>query len=385
MQELTCRPVLLCFSHLRWGFVWQRPQHVLSRLAQRFDVWVVEEPEFVSSDRAELRTTVEAGITILTPLLPIDRGYGWGFNNRTNRAIKRLLSEQWTGSRSFGDVVWYYTPMAFGSAPSAFDQALVVYDVMDELKSFRGAPVELADQEGALFAAANLVYAGGPSLYNQRKGLHPQVHCFPSGVEAAHFAPDAHRISPAECAIWGSPVLGFYGVLDERIDFDLIAALADLRPEWTLVLIGPLAKIQDSDLPKRANIIYPGKREYSQLPACLDRFDIAILPFALNDATAFISPTKTLEYLAAGKPVISTPVRDVISLYGEAVEIASTAEAFVAKAEALLSGVGGARRAEHGRRLVANHSWDGIAAEMCELIETTMAEKYDSAGLLASA
>jgi len=384
VEKMTDRPVLLCFSHLRWGFVWQRPQHVLSRLAQRFDVWVIEEPEFTATDRAQLRSTTDAGITILTPLLPVDRGYGWGFNQRTNRAIRRLLSEQWTVVRSNGDVVWYYTPMAYGSAPGAFDRALVVYDVMDELKHFRGAPAELSNQEETLFTVADLVYTGGPGLYNQRKGLHPQVHCFPSGVEAAHFAPDRSRALPAECTTWGSPVLGFYGVLDERIDFDLIARVADLRPDWTMVLIGPLAKIQDDELPRRANIIYPGKREYSQLPAYLDQFDIAILPFALNDATAFISPTKTLEYLAAGKPVISTPIRDVIALYGDAVEIASTPEAFVTIAEALLTGDGAARRAEHGRRLVANHSWAGIAAEMSELIETAMAAKNDSAGVLVS-
>jgi len=337
-------------------------------MATQFSVFIVEEPEFIDGGRSELRVAHDAGVTILTPLLPVASGFSWGFNQATNAEIRRLLTSPATGDRSAEDVVWHYTPMSLGAAPATFDEALTVFDAMDELANFRGAPAELSQREAMLLARTDLVFTGGPSLYEQRKNSHRRVSCFPSGVDAAHFAPNLGRAAPVETVRWPAPVLGFYGVLDERIDFELIAGIADLRPDWTIAMIGPLAKITEGDLPRRANILYLGKRDYQELPAYLDRFDVALLPFALNDATKFISPTKTLEYLAAGKPVISTPIRDVIDLYGESVEIAATPREWVAKIAALLADPGKMPR-ETARRLVDAHSWERIAAQMRALID----------------
>ena len=367
-MELSPRqPRLLCFSHLRWGFVWQRPQHLMTRFSKQFEVTFIEEPEFVPDADAGLRTAHDGGVTILTPLLAASAGFPWGFNDRTNREIKRLLASRSFGVSSSNDVVWHYTPMSLGAAPGAFDQALVIFDAMDELANFRGAPADLAKRERALLREAALVFAGGPSLYEERRDAHPRVFCFPSGVDASHFQPDPSRLPPADSAAWKRPVLGFYGVLDERVDFGLIAGLADRMPSWTVAMIGPLAKITEADLPRRPNIVYPGKRDYRDLPAYLDCFDVAFLPFALNDATRFISPTKTLEYLAAGKPVISTPIRDVIDLYGDAVTIAATADEFAAAAIAMLKAPAAARRGV-AADLVAAHDWDRIADEMLRQI-----------------
>lgn len=367
MEHSLIPPRLLCFSHLRWGFVRQRPQHLLTRFTQDFSVFFVEEPDFVDQESAELRVVRDSDVTILTPLLPANLKLPWGFNSRTNPLIRQLLADAFTEPASVRDVLWFYTPMSLGCAPETFDAAVVVYDAMDELAKFRGAPKTLLEREDQLIEQADLVFTGGPSLFRARQDRHPRVFCFPSGVDARHFAPAPPRAAAPEAASWGSPVLGFYGVLDERVDFALIAQIADLRPDWTIVMIGPLAKIAREDLPQRANIVYLGKRDYRDLPAYLDRFDVAILPFALNEATEFISPTKTLEYLAAGKPVVSTPIRDVIDLYGEAVAIASTPGEFVECAESMLPGVNRERMVA-GARLVHEHGWDRTARRMLALM-----------------
>jgi len=247
---------------------------------------------------------------------------------------------------------------------------------MDELANFRGAPAALRTNEQRLFDHADLVFTGGPSLYRARIERHPRVSCFPSGVDIKHFG-RAHDITalPEEIESLYGPVLGFYGVLDERLDTSLIAGIAALRPDWHLVLIGPVAKILPDDLPMAANIHYLGKRDYEALPAYLAGFDAAILPFARNEATEFISPTKTLEYLAAGKPVVSTSIRDVVDLYGSTVAFADEPVAFVKAVERFWREPDAERRARElrARTLLLEHEWDAIADRMWSLIEDVVA------------
>jgi glycosyltransferase involved in cell wall biosynthesis len=268
-------------------------------------------------------------------------------------------------------VVWYWTPLALGACPEGLSSAVVVFDAMDELSAFRFACEDLVRQEALLMRWADLVFTGGPSLYRARQGRHPRVSCFPSGVDAAHYRQAAvERARPKGRGKRAPLQLGYVGVLDERIDFELIGAIADLRPEWTISLVGPLAKIELEDIPARANIQLHGMQPYEALPGFMTTFDIGMLPFADNEATRFISPTKTLEYLAAELPVVSTPVRDVVELYGDCVAIASGAEAFVAAAEALAAEPAKAvgQRRMLAERHLANHSWDAIVTAMSERI-----------------
>ena len=377
---------LVCFSHLRWDWVWQRPQHLFSRFARRnnLPIYVVEEPEFLPGDgTSDLRVVAQHGVTVITPLLPASVEPAWGYNDTTNPEIRALLAPLFAELGLLGrgsDVIaWYYTPMAVGAEPVGFDPALVVFDAMDELASFRGAPLALRQREAALMARADLVFAGGPSLYEARKGRHPRVHCFPSGVEAAHFARAANGVArPADLAARPRPILGFYGVIDERVDLDLVAAVAAARPDWTLAMIGPVAKIAEEDLPHGPNIVYYGKQAYADLPGYLACFDVAILPFARNEATRFISPTKTLEYMAGGKPIVSTPIKDVVDLYGAVVAVADTPAAFVAAAERALAESSGerSRRLAAAEALLAEHAWDTIADGMWELISSAFAERF---------
>ncbi len=361
-------PLLLCFSHLRWSFVWQRPQQLMSRFADRYRVVFVEEPVLATDYSPSLLSKRETdGVTVLTPVLARSEFYQ-GYCERSNQAIRALLS-RWLERNEPGahPVVWYWTPLALGACPETLSTALVVYDAMDELSAFRFAPANLVQQEAALMRWADLVFTGGPSLHRSRCERHPRVSCFPSGVDAAHYRKAAvGRGKPDIDALH----LGYVGVLDERIDFDLIAGIADLRPEWTISLVGPFAKIAPEDVPSRTNIQIHGMQPYEELPSFMATFDVGMLPFALNEATRFISPTKTLEYLAAELPVVSTPVQDVRDLYGDCVSIASDPEAFVYGAEAMVLASAGAVRTRKRRANahLERHAWDTIVASMDESI-----------------
>ncbi|MGL4314170.1 MAG: UDP-galactopyranose mutase, partial [Sphingomonas sp.] len=275
-------------------------------------------------------------------------------------------------------VRWYYTPMML-SFSGHLKADCVVYDCMDELSGFKGAPPGLLEQEAALLRAADVVFTGGYSLYEAKRSRHPNVHPFPSSVDVAHFvqarAPGAER--PDQVAL-PRPRLGFYGVIDERMDLDLLAAVADTRPDWSLIMLGPVVKIDPTELPQRDNIHYLGARTYAELPDYLRDWDVALMPFAINAATRFISPTKTPEYLAAGKPVVSTPIADVIRHYGTiaAVGIAGSTEEFVTACEQALALAASPDKGwlNEVDALLGRMSWDETQARMAALIDAAIAK-----------
>jgi UDP-galactopyranose mutase len=244
---------------------------------------------------------------------------------------------------------------------------------MDELANFRFAPPQLKALEASLMKEADLVLTGGRSLYQSRKNRHDNIHLFPSGVDIAHFgqARSAGIAPAADIAALPGKKLGFYGVIDERIDLPLLADLARSRPEWSIVMVGPLAKIGHHDLPQAPNLHFMGPRSYGELPACLAAWDVALMPFAINEATRYISPTKTPEYLAAGLPVVSTPIADVVATYGEhpeAVRIGATAQEFIAACEAALE-VDPETFRDHIDPLLATMTWDDTQRRMDTLLE----------------
>ena len=359
---------LVCFSHLRWNFVYQRPQHLLSRFARAgMRVFVVEEPVF--GDEAEPRLEshqVESGVTVVVSRLP--HGLGAAGQVEAQRGLlDRLLAERGIER----PLLWYYTPMALAFSDH-LEGAPVVYDCMDELAAFAGAPPALLELERELFRRAQVVFTGGQSLYEAKRAQHPNVHAFPSSVDVAHFKKAREPLpEPPDQAVIPHPRIGHYAVLDERLDADLVAAVADARPDWHLVLVGPVVKIDPSSLPQRPNIHYLGGKRYEELPAYLAGWDAAFMPFAINESTRFISPTKTPEYLAAGRPVVSTPVRDVVRTYGEGglVRIAATPAEMVAALEATLAEAG-AREGWLARvdRLLEDMSWDRTWAQMRDLL-----------------
>lgn len=339
LQQLASEQqhLLVCLSHLRWQFVHQRPQHLMSYAARNYQVHFLEEPIF-SEDirRSEWKTwTDDSGIRIAVPYLPVRSSEESVID--AQRSLLDQIMEPYAGHNI---TFWYYTPMALRFSEHHVPN-LCVYDCMDELSAFRGAPPELAVMESRLFDLADLVFTGGQSLYEAKKSRHARVHAFPSSIDKAHFsrARQGNVAEPEDQKSIPHPRIGFFGVVDERMDIGLVTALADLRPEWQLVMIGPVVKIDPASLPRRPNIHWLGMKSYADLPAYLAGWDAGFMPFAINEATRFISPTKTPEFLAAGLPVVSTPVHDVEHPYGRLglVGIAGTAEEMAAQLEAAMS------------------------------------------------
>ncbi|SDA15514.1 Glycosyltransferase involved in cell wall bisynthesis [Methylobacterium sp. UNC378MF] len=360
------RPRLVCFSHLRWGFVWQRPQHLLVRAAQSFDVLFIEEPVFEAEDDADrLRIQeVAPGVVVAVPVLSPANAY------RADRLQADLIRDHLRGRPITRQVFWYYTPAAI-SISADLPRDLTIYDNMDELSAFQGASPELIAQEADLLDQADLVFTGGRSLYEAKRDRHDALHCFPSSVDAAHFhrARETGHPDPEDQAGIPHPRLGFFGVIDERLDRELLAAVADQRPDWHVVMIGPVVKIDPASLPRRPNIHWLGPKSYAALPDYLRHWDLGFMPFAQNEATRFISPTKTPEFLAAGLQVVSTPIVDVVRDYGEAglVAVSDSPSGIVLSAEALFAGRKEFWRERVDQRL-ASSSWDGTWQAMHDLI-----------------
>lgn len=349
---------MVVFCHLRWEFVYQRPQHLISRMSKTYKILMVEEPiDFNEGEEyTGILTEISSQLHILQPKV---------------RSIEdiALVLPQYLSNKPV-KIGWFYSPSFYPLLP-VLGFETVVYDCMDELSLFKGAPQSLIDQEQLLLQHADVVFTGGKSLYESKQKRHDHVFCFPSSVDERHFA-QAKKGSkiPLDIAQIPAPIVGYFGVIDERIDLELLRESASKLPKVSFVLIGPIAKIDDADLPRLPNIHYLGMKSYNELPDYLRAFDIAMMPFALNDATKFISPTKTLEYMAAGKPIISTRIKDVERDYSHCVKMVDNPDNFCAAIELL------ALESDHNhidyQEILANTSWDITAKNMKKIIKEAL-------------
>lgn len=381
----TSDETLICFSHLRWNFVFQRPQHLMSRFVRDRRVIYWEEPEAALPEcepALGVRVCAETGVTVVTPSLPE------GMTGAVREAALKALFDGFIAGEPGPFVRWYYTPMMLPFSRH-LDAACTVYDCMDELANFRFAPKELLGLEQELFGAADVVFTGGYSLYEAKRDRHPNIHPFPSSVDRAHFLrARAVDSEPDDQVMLRRPRFGFYGVIDERMDLDLLARLADSHPEWSIVILGPVVKIDPVELPVRANLHYLGGKDYDQLPVYLGGWDVALMPFAINESTRFISPTKTPEYLAGGRPVVSTAITDVIRHYSDldAVFIAEDADSFITGCEqALQLARGDDEWLKDVDAKLANLSWDTTYARMAGLVREAIAAPEAGPRLVTSA
>ena len=357
---------ILCFSHLRWDFVFQRPQHLLTRFAKIFNVYFLEEPVFEKTAAPFLsKSTREENLWVLIPHLPE------GLSEKEISDYQEDLVSQFLKTQNVDDYAfWYYTPMALEYSRK-FKPSMIIYDCMDELSAFKFAPPAIKKLENELFRKADIVFTGGYSLYEAKKKEHSNIFPFPSSIDKQHFEKArTYKKAPKDQVDISRPRIGFFGVIDERFDIDLIREMAEKRPNWQFILIGPVVKIDPATLPIRENIHYKGSKTYLELPEYLSGWDIALIPFLLNESTQFISPTKTPEYLAAGIPVISTPIKDVVRPYGveKLVHIAETPEDFIAAIEVELTKPKEGWLAKVDAFLMQN-SWDLTCSKMLHQIE----------------
>lgn len=367
---------IVCFSHLRWDFVYQRPQHLLTRFAKFNRVFVWEEPLNDSiEDHYTITQQTDSNLWVIVPHLKKDYNE---FN--ANAAQNFLLHNFFQKFDVHNYLLWYYSPMALDFS-NDLSPKLVMYDCMDELSGFKFAPPSLKENEARLFNLADIVFTGGNNLYNAKKSQHNNIHPLPSSIDKEHFLQARTQVQdPMDQARIPYPRIGFYGVVDERLNVDLLKEMAAAKPEWNFIILGPVVKIDPATLPNNSNIYYLGSKKYAELPLYLAGWDIAIMPFALNDSTTYISPTKTPEYLAGGKPVISTSIKDVIMPYGEQnlVHIADTPLEFIAAAEKIFNESNNEAWLNKTDAFLSTISWDKTWGKMNKLINETIDKKLSS-------
>ena len=357
---------LVCFSHLRWGFVFQRPNHLLSRFSKHQRVFFIEEPIFYNGEDKLQIENYNKNLFVVTPYMKEGLSEG-EINKRQKQFISNLFSNM-NIQRYFS---WYYTPMALPFTDHLSPE-LVVYDCMDELSAFKFAPPQLTILEKKLFKKADVVFTGGNSIFESKKNSHRNIYPFPSSIDKQHFGlARKEKMDPADQKNIPHPRFGFFGVIDERFDIELMDAVAKAKPDWHFILLGPIVKIDPQTLPKYENVHYLGGKKYEELPSYIAGWDIALIPFAMNESTKFISPTKTPEYLAAGKPVISSPIRDVIHPYGvnQLVHIANNAQEFIEASEKKLSKKRKTTWLKKVDDFLLYNSWDRTWGQMVRHIE----------------
>lgn len=362
----------IVFSHLRWDFVWQRPQQILSRLAATHPVLFIEEPHFgqVSLSRLDISYPCESVVRIV-PHLHERLRHKYDVSMQMVCSLLQLeLQHNSELARQFREpAIWFYTPMPSPLVLEEFDPVGVVYDCMDELAQFKSAPSDIRFREKFLMSKADIVFTGGRKLYEAKSELHPCVHYFGCGVDIDHFrkAQSHETVIPEDIINLSRPIVGYYGVIDERLDYELIACLSQSKPDWNIVMVGPVVKVSPEDLPRAPNIHWLGQRDYQTLPNYVKGFDVCMMPFALNEATEYINPTKTLEYMAARKPIISSAVADVVKNFAPIVRIAHSHDDFIRQIDTLL------RNPEDGEldaglEMARNSTWDYIVAQIEKLI-----------------
>ncbi|MFA9192628.1 glycosyltransferase [Flavobacterium sp. FZUC8N2.13] len=359
-QDASQHYDMIVFCHLRWQFVYQRPQHIISRMAKTMKILFVEEPlHYNENENSGNLIIINEMLHVLQP------------NVKDIQSIAAIIPKY--VSNKIISLGWFYSA-AFCPILESIHFENVVYDCMDELSLFKNAPMHLINQEKYLMSQANIIFTGGKSLYESKKRFHKNVHCFPSSVDEYHFSQALNGIAiPNDIAKLKSPIVGYYGVIDERINLQLLHEVAKKLPGVCFVMIGPLAKIEESDLPRESNIHYFGMKSYDELPHYLKAFDIAMMPFALNDATKYISPTKTLEYMAAGKPIISTKIIDVVRDYSICVSLIETADDFSDAVVSLLDKTDRLSMEIEYNKILEKTSWD-VTAEKMKLIIKTFAK-----------
>lgn len=358
-------PPIIAFCHLPWDGVWQRPQQFLSRLSARHRVLFVETycSPVPQSEIRTRRVTDYPSVTVLQMHLPASR---WAEGDFIDGERRRLLADFRRHTASYVDpILWFNDPMAVTAFAGHAGEQLIVYDCMDELTQFQGAPPALAVRERELLLQADVVFCGGRKMRDKRRPLNANVHFYGTGVDCEHFgrALDARLEVPPDIARLSGPVLGYFGVIDERIDYELLTRLADALPACQIAMVGPTAKIDPASLPRRRNLHWLGRREYAELPAITKGFSVCLMPFAQNAATEYINPTKALEYLATGRPVVSTAIPEVVSNFSKVCAVAANAADFVTACQRALRAPSATRRAA-GLRLAHANTWEAIVTQL---------------------
>ena len=371
---------IIVHCHLCWDWVWQRPQQFMSRFSQKHRVLFVETvapDENLVTPLVQLRRFEKwPNLTLLRLQFPTWR---WNDGAWVDRERRRLVKEALRGPLrgQFNNAVqWFYDPMAVPAFAGKMGEIAVVYDCMDELSKFKGAPPEIRKREAELLSAADVVFTGGRRMWESKSQHNSNCHFYGCGVDVPHFgkARSEQTIVPEDIANLPKPIFGYFGVVDERIDYELLEKLAKANPNGSIVMVGPMTKIDPAALPRPKNLHWLGGRDYAQLPAYCKGFDVCMMPFALNEATEYINPTKALEYMATGRGIVSSAIYDVVKNFGSVVKVANSHEEFIqfCREAAERADEGAIQR---GLEMASANSWESIVEKMEGHIAEALAAK----------
>jgi len=369
---------IIVHCHLCWDWVWQRPQQFLSRLSQRHKILFVEtigpDPQ-LATPVARYRTAENSpNITILRLQFP---SWRWGdsdyVDSERRRIVQEFVAEGPLQGQFENPVQWFYDPMAVPAFAGHMKERLTVYDCMDELSKFKGAPPQIIQREATLLKTAEVVFTGGRKLFESKRQHNDNCHFYGCGVDGEHFGKARSETTavPEQLQKLKKPVLGYFGVVDERMDYELVAALADANSDWSVAIVGPVMKVDPGALPQRPNLHWLGQQTYRDLPAFCKGFDVCLMPFALNESTEFINPTKALEYMATGRMIVSTAVPDVVSNFGTVAKVANSKEEFIELCRKAVMAPE-AQTIERGLQMVGDNSWEAIVAKLEHHIEEAL-------------
>ena len=380
LKNLPSEYPIIVHSHLGWDWVWQRPQQFLSRFSKRHQILFVEGPlpsDEVTVPTPEMReVTAFPNITLLRMKMPSSRWNDGAWVDKERRKLVQEVLAGPLGLRFRDPVQWFYDPMAVTAFAGHMDERAIVFDCMDQLSQFKGSPKELIRRERELLAIADVVFAGGPKIGRDKIKHNANTHSYGCGVDIKHFGKARLKSTqiPADVADLPGPVFGFFGVVDERMDYELVASLADAFPHGSVVIIGPMTKIDPAAVPQRPNLHWMGGRDYQQLPSYVKKFDVCLMPFAINEATEYINPTKALEYMATERPIVSTPVEDVVLQFTGVVKISQTSEEFIKLCGEAVKAPDKAA-IKRGKMLSERNSWESIVEAMEGHIADVLAEE----------
>ena len=356
---------LICFSHLRWDFVYHRPQHLLTRFATKFRVFYIEDPIFYEGDDKYEVFITKSNVWRVIPMLS-KRKLRTSIVNRQ----KFLLNSLFSIFEIKEYIFWYYNPQALDIS-NHFSPLKIIYDCVEEISVQKNFTPQLEKLEKELLSKSDLVFTSGINLFNSKRKFNNNIHLFPCSLDKEHFSKARfHLVEPPDQSSIPHPRIGYFGVIDERFDYKLLAEVAKARPHWHFIIIGPVVRIDKSELPQNKNIHYLGGKSYDILPKYLSRWEVAMIPYKNNLTTHFINPAKTPEYLAGGKPVISTSITDIKKSFGDKklVTIVNTSFQFINGIEHELHGKNKKEWLQKVDVFLNTTSWDKTYSNMLHLI-----------------
>lgn len=378
---------IICFASDSWGSIWRNRHQIMSRLAQTNRVLYVE-PQTLPINKALLNlrrfSWKNQQVSHIANQLWVYRHPDWGFNSRWRifdqlglkfriSAIRHTLQKLQMSS----PILWVVDPHQCNMI-GHFEEILVCYHIVD---NYTAAPWRSAQQravieaaEQFMLSAAGLVIVTSPALFEAKKAHNHNVHLVRNGVDYPYFARAINNAKPPppDIAAIPSPVIGYVGAVNNKLDYELLTVIARARPDWSLVLVGPISNQANARLEQfvrnhSANVYLLGQRDVTEVPYYIQACDVCLLPYCQDSYTQNIDSLKLYEYLACEKPIVATDI-PAVREHNQAVYIATNEADFLHKIEIALTSPVSSEQQTRQRTIAMQNTWDQRVEQLSNLI-----------------